>query len=264
MSGFKRVTETLNRDGETWHVNVPDNWTQGRTLYGGITTGLCYAAAVRNYDNLPPLRSCQISFVGPVTDNPHIQVHRLRQGRNVTAIQVEMTVNEHIVATANMLFGQGRTSKLALDCPAPHAPMPEDTPLFFPKEFSSLAPAFTHNFDVHLIDGHRPITGSKQGYIRTWARHKDPASWEGLGGFLTLADVLPPAALPMFTQMGPVSSMNWQINILDDEPTTENGWWQVENTLTAASGGYSSQIMRYWNRAGKLCAEAIQSVTIFI
>lgn len=264
MSGFKDVADSLTRHEDGWHVKLPESWTQGRTLYGGITTGLCYGAAVRDYPDLPPLRSCQISFIGPVTDTPKITTRRLRQGRNVTAIQVEMTIGEQIVATANLLFGQARISKLEVDYAAPNAPAPADTPLFFPKEFAALAPAYTRNFETHLIDGHRPLTSADQGYIRVWARHKDEASRDGLGSFLTLGDLLPPAALPMFNQMGPVSSMNWQINVLDDMPTTEDGWWQVETKLTAANGGYSSQIMRYWNRAGKLCAEAVQSVTIFI
>ena len=264
MASFTQLTSALTQSAAGWHTDITDNWKQGRTFYGGITTGLCYETAQRELGGLPPLRSCQISFVGPVTTAPHIKAHALRQGRNVTAVQVDMRNGEQNVVMATMLFGAGRDSTLTVHAPAPQASAPEDMPDFFPKTFADFVPPFTKNFDIKLIDGARPITGAKRGYIRVWARHKDPAARTGMGSFLALGDVLPPAALPMFTQLGNVSSMNWQINILDEAMETEDGWWQIETNLTASGRGYSSQIMRYWNRAGILCAEATQSVTIFI
>ena len=52
-------------------------------------------------------------------------------------------------------------------------------------------------------------------------------------------------------------------NLLTDTPETEDGWWQVESRLTAASGGYSSQVMRIWNTDGELVVEGMQSIAIF-
>ena len=264
MHAFKDVADSLTRDGETWHVNITDNWRQGRTLYGGLTTGLCYAAAQREFKDLPPLRSCQISFVGPVKDSPSLTAMKLRQGRNVTAIQVDMRIGEQNVAMANLLFAESRASQLTTAHPAPEAKAPETYPDFFPAAFKDFFPTYTHNFDVKLIDGARPVTGAERGYMRVWARHKDEGSRIGTGSFLTIGDVLPPAALPMFKQLGPVSSMNWQVNLLEDDMHTQDGWWHIEVELTVSKGGYSSQIMRYWNMDGVLCAEAVQSVTIFI
>lgn len=264
MTNFAALIEQLTPTPAGLTVSIPDNWKQGRTLYGGLTTALSYEAAQKAFPDLPPLRSCQISFVGPVTDDPYLTANLLRQGRNVSSVQVDMKIGTQTVATANMLFGHGRASDLTVNHPPPVTSTPEDNPPYFPKAIADFAPAFTKNFDIKLIAGERPMTGAQRGYIRVWARHKDAASCRGIASFLTLGDVLPPAALPMFKRMGPVSSMNWQINILEDTIETENGWWQIETELTASKGGYSSQIMRYWNSAGILCAEAIQSVTIFI
>ena len=264
MANFAQLANSLTDSASGWTLDISDNWKQGRTLYGGLTTGLCYEATQRALGGLPPLRSCQISFVGPVSSTPHIKAKTLRQGRNVTTVQTDMYIGDQNVATAALLFGAGRESKLTVGHSAPEATAPEDYPSYFPDEIAAFAPAFTHNFDIKLIEGGRPITGAERGYIRVWARHKDPASRNGMGSFLTLGDVLPPAALPMFKKMGPVSSMNWQINILNEAMKTEDGWWQIETELTASSRGYSSQIMRYWNSEGQLCAEATQSVTIFI
>lgn len=264
MSAYKRLIESFRRTPGGWTLDITDNWKQGRTIYGGLTAGLCYEAARRDFPDLPPLRSLQISFIGPITDNPIISTHILRQGRNVTSIRVDMHIGTDMAASAILLFGLSRTSALTLDCCAPYAQSPQDTEAFFPPAAIAFTPAFTRNFDIRLIDGARPITGAKRGYMRTWARHLDSASRPGLGSFITIADVMPPAALPMFTQLGPVSSMNWQINILKDICKTDDGWWHIEVDLTASKDGYSSQIMRYWDAAGELFAEATQSVTIFI
>jgi len=264
MLAYKPLLDDFRRSDAGWTLDITNNWKQGRTLYGGLTAGLCYEAAIRDHDDLPPLRSMQISFIGPVTDTPVLTTRLLRQGRNVTAVQVDMHIGEQIVATATLLFGQSRESMLTVGCPAPDAGLPDNTESFFPEAAMQFLPPFTKNFDVRLIEGSRPMMGAERGYMRTWARHKDAASRDGLSSFITIGDVMPPAALPMFTQMGPVSSMNWQINILKDTCETDDGWWHVELDLTASEGGYSSQIMRYWNTKSELFAEATQSVTIFI
>jgi len=252
MLSYFQLLETLRSTDNGQHkVDLPDNWRQGRTLYGGLTAALCYEAARRDMPDLAPLRSLQVSFIGPVTDNPQITTRCLRRGRNVTAMQSDMFIGEQIVASANMLFGQSRDSELRYDCPTPKASLPEDAEPFFPAAAEPFLPAYVQNFDLRLIEGHRPASS-------------DEESRAGLGSFIAIGDVMPPAALPMFTQMGPVSSMNWQVNILNDTCASDDGWWHIELDLTASRDGYSSQIMRYWNRAGVLCAEAIQSVTIFI
>jgi len=44
------------------------------------------------------------------------------------------------------------------------------------------------------------MSGAEEGYIRTWSRHMDEASRDGIDSLVTIGDVLPPAALPMFTK----------------------------------------------------------------
>ena len=46
----------MKADGADLLVDAPENWSQGRTLYGGITAALCYEAAKAGADALPPLR----------------------------------------------------------------------------------------------------------------------------------------------------------------------------------------------------------------
>lgn len=255
--------EPATVDGRVgWTAPIPEGWRQGRTAYGGVTSALMVEAALRTQDGLPPLRSGLINFVGPVTDTPHVSAELLRQGRNVTSMSACARVGDQVVGTASLAFGAARSSAVNVSCRAPEAPAPNDCEPFTPEPIRAMVPQFFHNFDTRLVAGSRPMMGS-EGHIRAWSRHGDPASREGLTSLVCLGDVLPPAALPLLRKMAPVSSMTWIFNILSDTPQTEDGWWLVDSKLTAASGGYSSQVMRIWNTAGELVVEGMQSIAIF-
>jgi acyl-CoA thioesterase len=264
MTGFRTIAEGLTEAEGGYRFDIPDNWRQGRTAYGGLTAGLSLAAVQREFNDLPPLRSLMINFIGPITDNPVFKSRLLRQGRNVTSIETQALIGEDVVATTTFIFGATRESDLAVQFPAPEAALPEACELFTPELAKPFVPVFFHNFDTRIIAGKRPMSGAEEGYIRTWSRHVDEASREGIDSLVAIGDVLPPAALPMFTKMGPVSSVNWMFNVLVDEPVTTDGWWHIETKLTAASGGYASQVMRYWNTDGVLVAEGMQAVAIFV
>lgn len=264
MTGFRNIADGLTASGGGYQTDIPENWRQGRTAYGGLTAGLSLAAVQKQFADLPPLRSLVINFIGPITETPLFKSRLLRQGRNVTSIETEALIGEDVVATTTFIFGAARESDLTVQFPAPDAATPEECELFTPEFAKPFVPVFFHNFDTRLIAGARPMSGAEEGYARTWSRHMDEASRDGLDSLVTIGDVLPPAALPMFKKMGPVSSVNWMFNVLVDEPLTREGWWHIETKLTAASGGYASQVMRYWNSDGVLVAEGMQAVAIFV
>jgi acyl-CoA thioesterase len=242
-------------------ADMPESWKQGRTAYGGLTSALMLVRARAMVADLPPLRSALINFTGPVTEPPFITTELLRQGRNVTTISARGDVGGKAVSTGTFSFGAARASHLDIGCPGPAVKAPDDYPLFHPED-SAFVPAFTRNFEVRLIEGSRPMSGGTTGDLRCWCRHKDPASRDGEAALLCLADILPPAAMTVMTELGPVSSMTWIFNLLR-APETDEGWYQVEAKLTAAQDGYSSQIMRMWNRQGELIVEGMQSIAIF-
>jgi len=254
--------EGLVSEGGGYRVDIPPHWKQGRTAYGGLTSALMLAAARKGFDDLPPLRSALINFVGPVTDSPLLTAKVERKGRNVTSVSAGASIGEQAVGRAEFLFGATRTSNVNLDFPAPPADAPEEAEAFTPDAAKDIVPQFFHNFDTRLIAGARPMMGD-EGYIRTWSRHKDPASRSGVESLLCIGDVLPPAAMPLMRNFAPVSSMSWIFNLLTDDPQTRDGWWHVEARLTAANGGYSSQVMRIWNTDGELVVEGMQSIAIF-
>ena len=260
--GWSHIYASMTPEETGLRVDIPPHWKQGRTAYGGLTAALMLAGAQKQIEGLPPLRSALINFVGPVTDSPLLTAELQRKGRNVTSVSAAAHIEDQAVGRAEFLFGAARSSDIHIDFPAPEAIAPEAVEAFTPEAARAMVPQFFHNFDTRLIAGARPMMG-EEGYIRTWSRHKDPASRSGVPALLCLADVLPPAAMPLMRKFAPVSSMSWIFNLLHDDPQTEDGWWHVESKLTAARGGYSSQVMRIWNTDGELVVEGMQSIAIF-
>lgn len=243
---------------------MAENWTQGRTAFGGYTAAVLLAAARRQAEDLPPLRSALINFTAPVTADPVVTPELLRRGRNVTTLAARARIDGAVVALGAFSFGAPQQSHVTVACPAPDAGAVEDTEPYLPPGMPRLPARFLENFEIRLIVGARPFTGAARGHVRVWARHRDPQARGTIEGLLCLADLLPPAIFPMLTRIGPNSSMTWICNFLTDTLATRDGWWMAETDLTAAQDGYSSQVMRIWNGAGDLVVEGMQSVIVFV
>ncbi|MCA8885628.1 MAG: thioesterase family protein, partial [Hyphomonadaceae bacterium] len=94
MSSLRAVLDTLVPDGNVFAVEAPVEWSQGRTLYGGITAALAYEAVRRSHDALPPLRSAQFTFVGPASGRLRFTTALLRRGRSSTLIAADCLSEE--------------------------------------------------------------------------------------------------------------------------------------------------------------------------
>lgn len=234
---------------------IPANWLQGRTAYGGLSAALALDAAQRLADDLPPLRSAQIAFVGPLSGEVKVTATLLRRGRNAAFIQSDIVSDAGLGFRATFVFMTGRESAVSHDAaaPAPIAPPPADANLYVgPENF------FTGNFE--FFD---PKAASGPAEWLRWGRLRERNGIDPMVELMAIGDGLPPAAFKLFKKLTPLSSLNWQINFLDPAPDTRDGWWLLGATSDRAQGGYSSQRMTIWNADGAPVAEAMQAVAIF-
>lgn len=261
---YRAIAQNLIQKGESYHAAIPAYWMQGRTVYGGLTSALALASVNAAFEGLPPLRSMIVNFTGPVGDTPEFIPSILRRGRNMTSVGVDVRSEGKLAARIVFSFGVIRESDLSVAPPpiAINGP-PDSHPDFTPKLLRPVVPKFFLNFETKLAGGHRPVTRAQDGYILTWSRHKAEDSRHGADSLVAIADVLPPAALPLAKKFAPISSAQWMLNILTDDLTTSNGWWLLDTRLTNAQNGYSSQRMNVWNARGELIAEGMQSVALF-
>jgi len=247
--------------GKNGPIALPDlnQWTQGRTLYGGASALIAYTHAVRAFADLPPLRSAQIGFVAPALDSLELDARIVRKGKNVTQLRSEIYSQGQLALSALFLFGAEREAN-ALHPSAPIADLPPPPDRAEPA-MSGKGPAFLqHNFELRYASDQR---GPGAPVVRRWARLKDREGLDPVAELVLLGDVLPPGAMRAMQRPGPISSINWSFNLLDPAPQTSEGWWLTENASTAAGHGYSSERLRLWNASGAQMLDGLQCVAIF-
>lgn len=247
-------------DGEGFRAEVPDSWLQGRTAYGGVSAALALEAAKRLGGELPPLRSAQIAFVGPVSGEVRVLPRELRRGRNATWMSVEIVGEGGVGLVGTFVFMQALPSTVQVQAPAPPPELirPEDAAV----ADSELRPAFLrHNFETRYA---LPKAEGKTADVCLWVRLIDPNGLAPDTEILLVGDGLPPAVLPVMEQRGPVSSMTWQVNLLGcDQTSSAGGWWLLRSTADQAAAGNSSQAMMLWAQDGTAKAAGTQSVAVF-
>jgi acyl-CoA thioesterase len=263
MSSLRAVVETLVPDQDGFAVEAPLEWSQGRTLYGGITAALAYEAVRRAHDELPPLRSAQFTFVGPASGRLRFASSLLRRGRSSTLIGADCLSEEGTAARALFVFGAARESKVTHNfLPMPKVAAPSELGSFR-KEGAAAPRGFWNNFETRLASGARLFDPTaERPEFTTWTRFLDTGGADPTTALLAIADCLPPAAMVLFPQPAPISTMTWTVDVAH-VPRSFDGWHLLWASSEQASEGYSLQNMTMWSESGELIATGRQTVAIF-
>lgn len=261
-SNFANLMSTMEADAGVYSMVLPDDWLQGRTAFGGLSAALCWEAAQRSGDALPPLRSAQFAFVGPAGGRLRIEPTLLRRGKSAAFYSVDLHGDEVLAVRGLLCFGASRPSQLNhVDLPAPATPGWDDCPTYFEANDRR---SFLQHFDSRLAAGARPRTPGAKPEMVVWLKHRDADTPNTLAPLIALADALPPAAVVNFgADSGPISTMTWSIDVLSDAPRSASGWWLVRSTAQTAVDGYSAQDMVVWDDQGAPVLAMRQTVAIF-
>ncbi len=239
-------------------ATIPADWMQGRTTYGGLSAALALVAAQQLAEDLPPLRSATINFVGPLAGDVEVRATILRRGRNASWISAEVVNEAGVGLTATFVFmGPVEASTLHLhDVPLPADVIPLDQAVPLPAR---AGPSFAPNFERRFA---LPQGEVKLPEICWWERLRDADRLDPMVALILLGDALPPGVMPL-TGPAPVSSMTWLINLLTPLPQTDDGWFLLQAIGNYAEKGCSSQDMAIWNTRGEAVAVGMQSIAIF-
>ncbi|HEX8382815.1 MAG TPA: thioesterase family protein [Sphingomonas sp.] len=260
MTGLATLLAALEPIEGGWRGHIPDNWLQGRTAYGGLSTALALHAAKASDEDLPALRSAQISFIGPLAGDVTVRATRLRRGRNAAFIQADVESEAGLGLRAVFVFMRDQVSKIdraAGNRPDFARPGPDDR-VYSGTERAGV-PGFLTNFE--FVDRREP--GEHPAEWLRWVRVKDRAGLDPEVELALIGDCLPPAAMQLMHDFVPLSSMTWLLNLLGPVPATDDGWWLLSARTDYARAGSSSQAMGIWSADGTPVAEQMQSVAIF-
>ncbi len=260
------IDDMLNaaaRAEDGWHYHIGNDWMQGRTAYGGISAALSLDAVTRELGGAhpAPLRSAQIGFFGPVGGDVHVKPRLLRQSKSSLFAASDLVSEAGYGTHASFAFMSGRDSHI--DHSHINAPDVPDAASLISIPEHSARPAFARKFDMRPIRGPGFGHGLDEGDILTWVRWRETPSIDPHVALLALADALPPAALPLFREFGPISSSTWIQHFLTDEPDSKDGWWLLHSHTDHAARGFSAQDMRIWNSDRQLVSVGGQGVAIY-
>lgn len=264
MTSLASVLDTLTPEGAAFAIDAPLAWSQGRTLYGGMTAALAYEAVRRAQTDLPPLRSAQFAFIGPASGCLRFTSSVLRRGRSSTLIAADGANDDGPVARALFAFGASRESQVAHNfLPKPNVPAP-DAVGSFRKEGGDAPRGFWNNFETRLASGGRLLDKTaERPEFAVWTRFLDASGADPTAALLALADCLPPAAMVLFPQFGPISTMTWTVDIAH-VPERLAGWHLLWAASEQSGEGYSLQNMALWSEDGALLATGRQTIAIFV
>ncbi|HEX4872575.1 MAG TPA: thioesterase family protein [Nevskiaceae bacterium] len=239
-------------------------WLQGRSLFGGLQAAFLLAAMRRQLPQPAPLRSLQVSFIGPVpAGEVRIRAQLLRAGR--TAAQVEGRLLDASGATlcaAIALFGPARESVVRIPPPAVPIDWPPATrPV---PRVPGMTPEFLRHFHMHWLEGHPPYSGGGGTRVSLGLGFADPVAAIGEEHLLALADVIPPLGLSHLRSPTNGSSVGWMLELLEPVAAdTPAQGWQFRAELQSAGHGYLSQSGVLLRPDGVPAALSRQTMVIF-
>jgi acyl-CoA thioesterase len=241
-------------------VVVPDDWLQGRTLFGGLQAAIALRA-MRTVAPAAPLRSLQTTFIGPVPGGRvEARARVLRSGKSTTHVEARIVDGEETLALMVGVFGVARESSVKI--PMEQLVVEGGHPTEM-KYVHGAMPAFTQHFKARWIQGGLPYSGAtaRDNVIELGMRDTGPA---GEYHIVAMADFIPPIALSFLTERAPAASLNWMLEILtDDVSKLPLDGWRLDAHVMAGRDGYTHQSLELWGPGGVAVALGRQTMVVF-
>jgi acyl-coenzyme A thioesterase PaaI-like protein len=260
-TSFGTLMQSAARGPGEAALDVPEDWMQGRSAFGGLQAALLLAA-MRTRAPEVPLRTMQATFLAPVpAGRVTARAQVLRSGKNATHVEARLVGadGEGTLALAVGVFGVPRPSGVAVLPVQPEAPR---EPTAVMRHGPGVA-AFAQHFNARWLRGLPPFTGDRgTEHVLEVDMIDDGAATEA--HVLALADFIPPIAISHLTSPAPGSTLTWMIELLVDRlDGVPLAGWRVDASMAAARDGYTSQSLVLWAPGGRPVALGRQSMVVF-
>ncbi len=261
---LSEILSSRNLNGDTVIFNAPEDWMQGRTMFGGFLAAL---AAVAMRDTLGidmPLRALQINFIGPVSAGEvRCRTHLLRQGKSVSQVKCEIYSQDMLTTLVIGVFAWPRTTALPVWV-LPRRSLPLTVENTLPLPFiPEISPNFLRHIEMRWALGSIPYTGQSCWESGIQIRALDKSlSPEVL--IVMLSDGPPTPCLSHFKEPVMASSVSWSLEL----PPIPSGigsesWFQVDLRTRLSTDGYVHQSTQLWTSGGQLLSLGEQVVAVY-
>lgn len=263
MPTLSALLEPVRRTDESWTFEVTEDWLQGRAAFGGLLAAFAICAMRAEVEAELPLRSLQISFLGPAPPGEvTVRSAVLRRGGSVSFVDAQLSTDDGPVATVLGIFGAPRSSALQLDGPVadstPAAPELQEIPLI-----PGLTPQFLEHLRLGWVGGGLPYTGSSEPSTELLLKLREHRV-SGEIELAVLSDAPPTPGISMLSKPAPASSITWTLEYLGVvEPATTDGWWRFQSAAEWAADGYLTQTATLFAPDGRAVTRSHQLVAVY-
>lgn len=253
------------RDGDAVVFEVTQDWTQGRTVFGGLIAALGVQTMRDIAGSDWPLRAVQVNFVAPVEPGSVRFVARLlRQGKNVRQVQCHVEGPQGTAAVLVGVFGMDRESELPRKVPQQPVCNRSVEQCERMPYFKGVSPAFMQQIGFYWAEGGLPFSGSDTWQSKIWLDLQDPALDRELCTVM-LTDAPPTPLISRFNKLVMSSSVSWALELRVPNPKDVHtgGFWRVDIDNRACGGGYSNEQTVLWTPEGNVAAFGYQVMAVF-
>ncbi|MDJ0656251.1 MAG: thioesterase family protein [Xanthomonadales bacterium] len=257
--------EIMAAAAERQEVVVPDSWAQGRTVYGGLSAGLLCEAASKGVDSDRRLRSLKVNFLRPLeTEKPfRVEVEEISAGRTVVvrSAQIIQDGAAHVIAQASFVTRLDSQVHIETFRPPTLKPWNAEGAL---RMRGPGFPAFTRFIDFHTTTKGLPFQGVEVPEIGGWMRFETAPETITKSHLVCLIDAWPPAAVPCFGQLVPLSTINWGIHFAEPlDGVRGDDFLGYLARVNFFKDGYGSSTADIWAPDGRLLAKSYQTFVIY-
>jgi acyl-CoA thioesterase len=266
MHSLHAILASLRPQPQGFSYSIGEDWSQGRTVFGGLIAALANQSMRALIPAERPLRALQIAYVGPnnvgeIQFEPAI----LREGKAVTLASCSVRSMGEVSASVTAMYGSTRESILNIK---PLAKVLGTTPAHLndvAKNRPGFLPGFTQHYDQRWARGSMPFSRATASEMSVFVRYRAEGD-EHLTEAHTLAimDAIPSPALALMEKPGPASTLSWTLEILDHQfDFAADEWWRLDAEVDAAYDGYVTHSGVVVNPAGRVAAISRQVVVVY-
>ncbi len=254
------LRERWTRDEAGWSFEFPSGWNQGRSIFGGLSAAAAVALGHRNVNPDRELRTITIHLFRPMNHGlVRGSVQVLREGRNISFIEVILSQNDKKVAQATLVFVITRPEGLAVEANArPAQPFQDDLPSVTRE--SGFIPEFVQHVDMRWAEGSPPFSGAEQARFEGYCRFRVPAG--NAEGLVALLDVWPCPSLSCLDGPAPASTVSWTAHLIQT-PDDLSDWCYYTYETIVSGGGYHTSCGHMYGPDGALIGWTEQLVAIY-
>lgn len=259
-TSLSALLSSAQLEGQRLRVKVPGDWSQGRSVFGGLQGALALRAMRSCVPPSLPLRTLQATLIAPTAGDLEVEAQVLRTGKNATHVEARIFEQGTLCAVLIGVFGSALASTVTVALTQEAIAAPQPLPLPF---VAGVTPNFIQHFEARLLRGGLPFTGMEVNESVYEVALQDSADVSEYS-VVAVADFPPPLALSHLRRPAPGSTLTWMLEFLTDTfAGASQERFRVDVQLVAARDGYTHQSATIWSSTGVPLALSRQTMLVF-